>query len=356
MPPPSSFPDCPVPAPPQTISLAHGGGGRLMRKLIEDVFMKAFKFENPALLEKHDSAVLDFPGAPGGGRLALTTDSYVVSPLFFPGGDIGRLAVCGAVNDLAAAGARPLGLTASFILEEGLAFDVLERVVASMQRAAVEAGVSIVSGDTKVVDRGKGDAIFITTAGAGVVPAGVAIGPGRVRAGDAILVTGDIGRHGVAILSVREGLAFETPIASDCAPLHGVAAALLGAGIDVHCMRDLTRGGLAAALNEIAEDGGVAIAVDEARVPVSEPVSGACEMLGLDPLYMACEGRMAVFVPEAQGERALAALRALPVAAGAARVGEVTAAGRPGSVLLRTRLGGSRALDLLSGDPLPRIC
>lgn len=345
--------DCPVPHLPSTIQLAHGGGGRMMRRLIQNIFYKIFA--NPELLEHHDSAVLDLGSFGDGRKVAITTDAYVVSPLFFPGGDIGRLAVVGTVNDLAMAGARPSHLTASFILEEGLAMDTLERIAASMRAAADESGVRIVAGDTKVVDRGKGDGVFISTSGVGIIPANVTVAPRRVLPGDVVLVSGDLGRHGIAILSVREGLAFEAPIESDCAPLHECISALQSAGVDLHCARDLTRGGLSAALNEIAEDAGVHIAVNESFIPVSEPVSGACEMLGLDPLYVACEGRMALFVAASDAERAVAVLRSLPVSSGATIIGNVTHS-PAGSVSLKTRLGGTRTLDLLSGEQLPRIC
>jgi hydrogenase expression/formation protein HypE len=333
----------------ETVQLAHGGGGRLTRDLIEQLFVPAFR--NAALDERHDSAVVDV----GGCRIAFTTDSYVVHPRFFPGGDIGRLAVCGTVNDLAMAGAQPKYLSAGFIIEEGLSLDELQRVVASMRTAAAACGVELVTGDTKVVDRGKGDGLFINTAGVGLVPAGVAVHPRRVRPGDAVLLSGDVGRHGIAVLSVREGLAFETPVDSDCAPLAALVAVLLGAGIDVHCLRDPTRGGLASALNEIAVDAGVSIEVDEKAIPVSDAVAGACELLGLDPLYVACEGRMIAFVPEADGERALELLRAHPAGAAATRIGGV-GQGSPGMVVLKTRMGTRRLLDLLSGEQLPRIC
>jgi hydrogenase expression/formation protein HypE len=334
---------------PTTVQLAHGGGGRRTRELVEDLFLPAF--DNPMLAARHDSAVVDVPGA----RLAITTDSYVVSPLFFPGGDIGTLAVCGTVNDLAMAGARPLYLTAGFILEEGLPLDDLGRVVASMRAAARAAGVTLVAGDIKVVDRGKGDGMFINTAGVGVVGAGIDIGPRRVRPGDAIVLSGDLGRHGVAIMSVREGLRFETAITSDCAPVAAAVEGLLAAGIEIHCLRDLTRGGLATALNEIALDGGVSITVDETRIPVTPAVVAACEILGLDPLYVANEGRFIAIVPEAYAARAIEALRASAVSAGATRIGtvEATAAGR---VSLRGALGVPRVLDLLTGEQLPRIC
>ncbi|KFA89421.1 hydrogenase expression/formation protein HypE [Archangium violaceum] len=341
---------CPVPLQRHTtVQLAHGGGGRLMRQLLEDLFLEAFR--SPALAERHDGAVVPL----GAERLAFTTDSYVVTPRFFPGGDIGKLAVYGTVNDLAMTGAKPLYLSAGFILEEGLSLDELRRVVASMREAARECGVEIVTGDTKVVDRGKADGLFINTSGVGRVSEGVSVHPRRVRPGDAVLVSGDVGRHGIAVLSVREGLAFETPVASDCASLAPLVAALLEAGVEVHCLRDTTRGGLATALNEIALDAGVGLEVDEPAVPVDESVAGACELLGLDPLYVACEGRMVVFVPEPQAERAREVLCRHPLGAVAARIGRVTEGPR-GMVSLRTRLGGQRLLDLLSGEQLPRIC
>jgi hydrogenase expression/formation protein HypE len=344
---------CPVPLPTSlggdVIQMAHGGGGRLSRALVEQLFLPTFGAE--AARARHDSAVL----ACGGGRVAFTTDAYVVRPLFFPGGDIGRLAVFGTVNDLAMAGARPLALSAAFVLEEGFATEDLVRVVASMRGACDEAGVEVVTGDTKVVDRGKGDGVYITTTGLGIVAAGVDIAPARVRPGDAVIVSGDLGRHGIAVLSVREGLAFEASIASDCAPLHAAVAALLDAGVEVHCLRDLTRGGLSSALNEIALDAGIAIEIDEERVPVSDAVAAACEILGLDPFYVASEGRFVAFVPEQATARALAAVRAVGVSAGAVEVGRVLDAGR-GTVRLRGRFGGTRLLDLFTGEQLPRIC
>jgi hydrogenase expression/formation protein HypE len=341
---------CPAPlAGHDRIQLAHGGGGRLTRNLVENLFVPAF--ENPALAMRHDSAVLML----GGARLAFTTDAYVVHPRRFPGGDIGTLAIYGTVNDLAMAGARPAGLAAAFVLEEGLAIDELRAVVASMRAAAAACGVALVTGDTKVVDRGKADGMFVTTTGVGLVPAGVDVRPGRVRPGDAVLLSGDVGRHGIAVLSVREGLAFESPIESDCAPLAGMVGALVDAGVDVHCLRDATRGGLATVLNEIALDAGVSLEVDEAAIPVSEAVAAACEILGLDPLYVACEGRMVAFVAEADAARTLDLLRSHPSGGQSMRIGTVGSAAR-GVVALRTRVGTRRLLDLLSGEQLPRIC
>jgi hydrogenase expression/formation protein HypE len=343
-------PSCPLPlSGHDRVQLAHGGGGRLSRELLERLFLPAFA--NPALAARHDSAVLPI----GGLRLALTIDAYVVHPRRFPGGDIGRLAVYGTVNDLAMAGARPLALSVAFVLEEGLDLAELGEVVATMRDAAATCGVALVAGDTKVVDRGKGDGVFVTTSGVGLVPEGVDIRPARVRPGDAVLLSGDVGRHGIAVLSVREGLAFESPVESDCAPLADLVAALLEAGIDLHCLRDATRGGLASVLNEIASDAGVAVEIDEAAVPVNDSVAAACELLGLDPLYVACEGRMAVFVAGCDAERALEVLRRDPRGAGAAHIGTVGDAGRAG-VTLRTRIGTRRTLDLLSGEQLPRIC
>lgn len=341
---------CPVPlAGEDRILMAHGGGGRLMHQLIERVFLPAFR--DPALEARHDGAALEINGV----RLAFTTDSYVVRPLIFPGGTIGDLAVNGTVNDLAMCGARPLYLSAGFILEEGLPIETLRRVTAAMREAAARAGVRLVTGDTKVVDQGHGDGIFINTAGIGLVEAPFEIGPQRVEPGDAVLVSGDLGAHGVAILSVREGLEFDAPILSDTAPLWAPVEALLRAGVEVHCLRDLTRGGLASALNEIAQARGVVISLEEAAIPVSEPVKGACEILGLDPLYVANEGRFVAFVPAAQVERALEVLRSVPVSAAAARIGTVLEE-TPGAVVLRSRVGGRRVLDMLSGEQLPRIC
>lgn len=356
---------CPLPfSQYDRIQLAHGGGGRLMRQLIENLFFPAFGLDPGSRAQSvpvgagvlpgppHDSAVLRLPD---GSRWAFTTDSFVVSPLFFPGGNIGRLAVFGTVNDLAMAGARPLWLSAGFILEEGLPMETLRQVVESMQRAAQEAEVQIVTGDTKVVDRGKADGLFINTAGIGLVPPGIEISPARVQPGDVILLSGDLGRHGVAILSVREGLELEGVLPSDCAPLAKLVEALWALGQDVHCLRDLTRGGLTAALNEIAQDAQVGMELEESAIPVSEPVAGACELLGLDPLYVANEGRMVAWVAPEAADRALKIVQAYPAAHHPARIGTTTAA-HPGIVELRTPLGASRILDLPAGQLLPRIC
>ncbi|MDQ2694655.1 MAG: hydrogenase expression/formation protein HypE [Pseudomonadota bacterium] len=340
-------PDCPLPiADYPRVLLAHGGGGALMRQLLERMILPAF---GGGIW--HDAAVLDL----GGSRLAFTTDSYVVKPLFFPGGDIGSLAVHGTVNDLAMAGARPLWLSASFILEEGLPMETLWRVVRSMQAAAREAGTAIVTGDTKVVDRGKGDGLYVNTAGIGVIDAAVEIHPGRVRPGDVLLVNGDLGRHGIAVMARREGLAFETAIASDSAPLAGLVQALLAGGIDIHCLRDLTRGGLASALNEIAQVCRRTIEIDETLIPLRQEVAAACELLGLDPLYVACEGRCVGFVPAADAHRALALMRAHPLGRGAVAIGSVQPQAQP-RVVMTSRIGARRIVDMLSGEQLPRIC
>ncbi|MBP1627984.1 MAG: hydrogenase expression/formation protein HypE, partial [Holophagaceae bacterium] len=315
---PDSFAlNCPLPLRHDTIQMAHGGGGRVMRELLEGLTLPAFA--NPALETRHDAAVLPL----GGERLAFTTDTFVVHPRFFPGGDIGELAVYGTVNDLAMGGAEPLYLSCAFVLEEGYPLEELQRVLASMGAAARRCGVQIVTGDTKVVDRGKGDGLYINTAGIGRVRPGLEISPRRVVPGDAVLVSGDLGRHGIAIMSMREGLAFEEPIASDCAPVHELVAKLLDGGIEAHCFRDPTRGGLASVLNEIAGEAGVSVTVEEGSVPVSGAVAAACEILGLDPLYVACEGRLVAFVPGEQAEAALAILHSLPGGEGAACIGTV---------------------------------
>jgi hydrogenase expression/formation protein HypE len=320
-----------------------------MRRLLADVFRPAFA--DPALDAQHDGAVLPAPPH----RLAFTTDSSVVRPLFFPGGDIGTLAVNGTVNDLAMCGARPLYLSVGFIAEEGLPVETLRRVAASMRRAADAAGVRVVTGDTKVVDRGKGDGLYLATAGVGAVEHDRDVGPAAVRPGDAVLLSGDVGRHGLAVMAVREGLGFETPVESDCAAVAAPVLALLAAGVDVRCLRDPTRGGLAAALTEVAETAGARVHVEEAAIPVSEPVRGACEVLGLDPLAVACEGRFVAFVAAADADRALAILRTHPVSAGACRIGTVEA-GADGLVTMTSTVGTRRIVDIGSGEQLPRIC
>jgi hydrogenase expression/formation protein HypE len=344
---------CPIPIGEYpSVLLAHGGGGRLTHQLIEKMFIPAFG--DPALSQRHDGAVLPSTDA----RMAFTTDSYVVRPLFFPGGDIGSLAVNGTVNDLAMCGARPAYLSAGFILEEGLPMETLWKVVQSMRSAADRASVRIVTGDTKVVDRGKGDGIFINTAGVGLIEHDQTIGPEAVQPGDRILLSGDVGRHGIAIMASREGLAFESAVESDSAPLADLVTALLAAGIEIHCLRDLTRGGLAGGLNEIAEAAGVGMTIDERLIPVREEVQGACEILGLDPLYVANEGRCVAVVPEKEAGRALAIIRAHPLGAGARLIGEV---GKerdpaPARLVMKTRIGVNRIVDMLSGEQLPRIC
>jgi hydrogenase expression/formation protein HypE len=329
--------------------MAHGGGGRLMHDLIQLVFKESFT--NPLLNQGHDGALLEA----GGARLAFTTDSYVVKPLFFPGGDIGKLAVCGTVNDLAMCGARPLALSAGFILEEGLPMETLQRVVRSMGEAARAAGVPIATGDTKVVDRGQGDGLFINTAGIGLVPAGLNIGPAAVQPGDVILLNGDLGRHGTCIMAGREGLAFDTDLQTDCAPLHTAVQRLIESGVDIHCLRDCTRGGLATTLVEIARARGLRLHLEGTAIPVREDVRGACEMLGLDPLYVANEGRFIAIVPAADADRALDALRQDEQGTGAVRIGEVMDE-QPGLLTLRSEIGSTRILDMLSGEQLPRIC
>ncbi len=341
---------CPIPIEQYpNVLLAHGGGGRLTHQLIEKMFLPAFG--NPLLGARHDGAVFDMPSR----KLAFTTDSYVVRPLFFPGGDIGTLAVNGTVNDLAMCGARPLYLSAGFILEEGLPMETLWRIIQSMKLAAEQAGVQLVTGDTKVVDRGKGDGVFINTAGIGAIESRHAISPANVKPGDVILLNGDIGRHGIAIMAVREGLEFESTIESDCAPLSAIVMALLAGETEVHCLRDLTRGGLASALIEIAEAAGVQIQIEETAIPMLEDVRGACEILGFDPLYVANEGRFISFVPAQEAERALQRMRTHPLGAQACVIGAVSG-GDPGLVTMRSRIGATRVVDMLSGEQLPRIC
>jgi hydrogenase expression/formation protein HypE len=336
------------------VTLAHGGGGKAMRDLIDDVIVSSFGNELLAPLE--DQARIELPALGVlGDRLAFTTDSYVVDPLFFPGGDIGSLAINGTVNDLAVSGARPLYLSCGFILEEGLDIEILRRVVNSMQAAASAAGVVIVTGDTKVVHRGAADRMFINTAGIGMIPHGLDIQARRAVPGDAVLLSGTIGDHGATVLKARGDLAFEAALQSDCQPLTGLITALLQACPDVHCLRDATRGGVATVLNEFAQAAQVGFLVQETAIPVREEVRGVCELLGLDPLYMANEGKLVAVVP-AHGERAaLAAMRAHPAGRDAALVGHVRE-GPAGSVVLSTVFGGERIVDMLVGDQLPRIC
>ena len=342
-------PACPIPISeyPQ-ILLAHGGGGKLMHDLIESMFVPTFS--NSLLCERHDGAVFDV----GPARMAFTTDSYVVKPLFFPGGDIGSLAVNGTVNDLAMCGARPLYLSAGFIIEEGFETEKLWDIVRSMKQAAEEAEVDLVTGDTKVVDRGKGDGIFINTAGVGVIDHEMVIGPKQVRSGDAVILSGDIGRHGIAIMAAREGLEFESAIASDCAPLAEMVLELINDGIEIHCMRDLTRGGLASALVEITEASGYPIEIDEVSIKVREDVRGACEILGFDPLYLANEGRFVLFVPEVHVDRTLEIMTSHQYGVGSSLIGHVI--NGPSGVTLRSRIGASRIVDMFTGEQLPRIC
>lgn len=343
--------NCPLPMTDyKHVLLAHGSGGKLTHQMIEKMFVPQFK--NPLLDPLHDGAVFTLNGT----RLAFSTDSYVISPLFFPGGNIGDLAVNGTVNDLAMCGARPWYLSAAFIIEEGLPMEDLWRVVVSMQRAAERAGVALITGDTKVVDRGKGDKLFITTSGIGVVESNAEVAPARVQPGDTIVLSGPIAQHGIAIMSVREGLSFETQMVSDTAPLNDLVMNMLQvAGHDIHVLRDPTRGGVASTLNEIASSAHVGIEIEEERIPIEEDVRGACEILGLDPLYVANEGKLLAFLAASAAERVLAEMHKHPLGKDAVAIGEVVDA-HPGTVLLRSRVGGFRVVDMLSGEQLPRIC
>ena len=348
---------CPIPISDYpTVQMAHGGGGRLSQMLIEKLFVPAF--DNPVLASLHDGAILELAaeGATEEPRLAFSTDSFVVRPLFFPGGDIGSLAVHGTVNDVAMCGAKPLAISAGFILEEGFPMDDLWRIVTSMRDAAGEAGVHVVTGDTKVVDRGKGDGVYINTTGVGLLRDGAEVSPERASPGDRILVNGPIAEHGIAIMSVREGLEFETRLETDSAALYPLVELLLDemAG-DVRVLRDPTRGGLASALNEIADQAGVGIRLDEESIPLAEEVRGACEILGFDPLYVANEGKCLAIVAADRADRALELWRSHPLGSGAELIGEVVAAD-PGRVVLRSSIGGLRVVDMLSGEQLPRIC
>ncbi|MGJ0511962.1 hydrogenase expression/formation protein HypE [Methylocystis sp.] len=337
-----------------TVTLAHGGGGKAMKDLIDDVFVEAF--DNPMLALLDDQARIDLLDlAQYGDRLAFTTDSFVVDPLVFPGGDIGRLAVCGTVNDLAVGGALPLYLSCAVIIEEGVSVDFLRRIAGSMASTAQEAGVKIVTGDTKVVNKGACDQMFITTTGVGVVAAGVELGAHRARLGDAVIVNGLLGDHGAAILGARGDMALQSPIESDCAPLQGLIASLLTAAPNTRFMRDPTRGGISTVLNEIAEAAQIAIEIDEAATPLRDEVRGFCEILGLDPLYLANEGKIVAIVPPHEAELAVEAMHAHPLGRQAAIIGSVVA-GEPGRVTMRTIFGGRRIVDMLVGEQLPRIC
>ncbi|MEP6709823.1 MAG: hydrogenase expression/formation protein HypE [Verrucomicrobiota bacterium] len=341
---------CPLPLTNyKEIVLAHGSGGKLSHQLIEKIVLPQFR--NELLEPLHDGAIFSL----GGERVAFSTDSFVVSPIFFPGGDIGKLAIHGTVNDLAMCGAWPRYLSAGFILEEGTPMEDFWRVVQSMRSAADAAGVMLVTGDTKVVDRGKADKIFINTSGIGVIPDGVNIHPGRAQIGDKILISGPIAVHGIAIMSVREGLEFETEIASDTAPLNGLVETIFAAVKDIHVLRDPTRGGVTSALTEIAQTADVGMLLDESRIPINEEVKGACEILGLDPLYVANEGKLLAIVAPSDSDRVLAAMQSHSLGKDAAMIGEVTAE-HPKFVMMKTRVGGTRVVDMLSGEQLPRIC
>ena len=344
-------PVCPIPISDYpSVQLAHGGGGRLSQILIEGMFAKTFA--NPQLAVMHDGAVLGV----GGERLAFSTDSFVISPYFFPGGDIGSLAVHGTVNDIAMCGAKPLAISVGLILEEGLPMDDLWRIIQSIQRAADEVGVHVVTGDTKVVDKGKGDGIYINTTGLGLIPQGIDISPAAARPGDRVLVSGEIAVHGIAIMSIREGLEFETQLESDSAALYPLVAAILETGGDaVRVLRDPTRGGVASALNEIAGQSNVGFHLDEQKIPLSEEVRGACEILGFDPLYVANEGKCLAIVAPDHADSVLEVMRSQPLGRQAAIIGEVVE-DHPGRVYLRSRIGGQRVVDMLSGEQLPRIC
>ena len=341
---------CPLPLTDYSkLLIAHGGGGKLTQELIRKMFLPQFR--NDLLATMHDGAVFPSPGT----RLAFTTDSYVVNPIFFPGGDIGALAVNGTVNDLAMCGATPLYLAAAFIIEEGLPMQDLWRVILSMSESARAAGCMLITGDTKVVDRGKGDKIFITTSGIGAVGPGIEINPARAVPGDRIIINGPIALHGIAIMSVREGLEFETRVESDTAPLNGLVEAMLAASRDIHVLRDPTRGGLASTLNEIAGSSGAGITIRQDDIPMSEEVRGACEILGLDPLYVANEGKLLAFVPPSSADRVLRAMRTHALGKNSQIIGEVVAE-HPGVVVMKTSIGGTRVVDMMSGEQLPRIC
>jgi hydrogenase expression/formation protein HypE len=335
-----------------TITLSHGAGGRLNHELIEEYFVPYF--DNATLRALDDSAVIPMQSGQAN-RLAFTTDAYVVKPLFFPGGDIGRLAICGTVNDLAMAGAQPLGLTASFILEEGLSIEDLKRVLASMKGAALEAGVQVVAGDTKVVEHGAAEGLYITTAGIGAISDNVVIGSAQAKPGDAVLVSGPIGDHEIAVLMARGEFSLQGEVESDCAPLNGLVEAMLKACPDIHSLRDPTRGGLATVLWEIAQASGVGVVVEEREVPMRKEVKGVCDLLGFDPYYLANEGKLVAFVPEKEAAKVLKAMQKHPLGKEATVIGKVTAE-NSGKVLLHTPIGGHRLLEPLSGEQFPRIC
>jgi hydrogenase expression/formation protein HypE len=331
-----------------SVLLAHGSGGRLSHELVEKRIVPFLA--NAALNKLDDSAVFE-----ASGRLALTTDSYVVNPIFFPGGDIGKLAVCGTVNDLSMNGARPLCLSLAAIIEEGFRLSDLDRIVQSIKETAGEADVSIITGDTKVVDRGQADKLFITTSGVGIIPQGVDISGANARVGDKVLLSGTIGDHGIAIMSQREGLKFSVTLKSDCAPLNKLVSQMLEASLRIHCLRDPTRGGLATTLNELARQSNAGIVIEESRIPVKEAVKAACELLGLDPIYVANEGKLVAIVDAADADNILAAMKKNVYGRDAAIIGEVTGE-HPGKVTMKTKLGPSRIVDMLSGELLPRIC
>jgi hydrogenase expression/formation protein HypE len=340
---------CPLPLSPKgTIVLGHGSGGKLSHDLLKRLFLPELGKAAPRALD--DSAVLTI----GGEKLAFTTDSHVVAPLFFPGGDIGRLAICGTVNDLAMSGAIPVALTCGFVIEEGLSFDILQRVVQSMRDAAAEAGVYVAAGDTKVVQKGGADKMFVNTSGVGRIPAGVDISGANAKPGDVVIVSGTLGDHGIAVLSAREGLGFETDLQSDVAPLNHLVEAMMKVG-GIHVLRDPTRGGLATTLNEIAEQSGVVIELNEQAIPVKPQVRAACEMLGFDPLYVACEGKLVAFVEAGDADKILTAMKTTRYGEDAAIIGRVIATGEP-KVRLKTAIGGTRLVDMLPGEMLPRIC
>jgi len=333
------------------VLLAHGSGGRMSHALVSDLFLR--HLSDPILNRLEDAAVLGLNTDEGG--IAFTTDSYVVRPLFFPGGNIGKLAICGTVNDLAMRGARPLYLSAGFILEEGLPLSTLERIVIAMAETAEQAGVRVVAGDTKVVEKGSGDGVYINTAGIGIIPPGREVFPQRIQPGDAVLVSGAVGDHGLAIMTQREGLAFEGQLRSDCAPLAGLVEAMFASGAEIHALRDPTRGGLATTLNELAHQAGVRIEIQEDAIPIHEPVQAASELLGLDPLYVANEGKLVAIVAGKDADMLLQAMRAHPLGREAAYIGQVAAEPK-GQVVLKTLIGTWRLLDMLSGEQLPRIC